>query len=275
MAEERIHNEFDLWDLNPTLTSPLRKALILKADKMMKKYVFIIPSIIVVVAAISFIILSQDNNVVDLEPQNNSQKTQDTITSDKSVSNTDTKPTITIDKQEDKVTDTDKIADTPKETEDYNWLNEEVQIPKQQQKTDAFSVELARQKAIADGTYIDNPETMDPDALHSAIEKQLISRFGNIPQVQTHMKYMRLRRKGVRLTLDETIEDLQAGMFLFPNGSTRRTLAYHVWMRDKGFTPDKIPELNEADIKHLRSKGITIERQPTGDGRYQIRVSTK
>lgn len=258
----------------------------------MKKRVFIIPCIIAIIAIGLLIGLPDDRN---LEPDSDNE-TPKVITSFEPVqSDTDTKSTVVPDEpmQSDtaikstvvpdeptteEVPDTEEITDNTNTSEDQemsHWLSEDVPILKEKDD-DPFSVELARQKAIEEGTYISDPETMDPEQLHSAIYNQLLKRFGDIPQVHTHMKYMRMRQQNIRLPLDERIESLEAGLHLFPNGSTRRTLTYHVWMRDRGLTPQTVPDMmSEADIKYLRGKGISIEKEPAGNGGYHLKISTK
>lgn len=248
----------------------------------MKKHVFIIPCIIAIIA-IGLLIGLPDDRTLEPDSDNEAPKI---ITSFKPVlSETDTKSAVVSDEPTTEevpdTPDTEEITDNTNTLEDqewYNWLSEDVPIPEppERKDDDPFSVELARQKTIEEGTYISDPETMDPEQLHSAIYNQLLKRFGDIPQVHTHMKYMRMRQQNIRLTLDEQIENLEAGLHLFPNGSTRRTLTYHIWMRDKGLTPQTVPDMmTEADIKYLRSEGISIEREPAGNGGYDLKISTK
>lgn len=240
----------------------------------MKKYVFIIACIIAVVG-IGLIIGSRDNTVL---PPQSDNKAPDSITPTKLVpSDTDTTPAVVSDEPNIEESDVEEITgntETSGKQESFDWRTDDMPSAKQRED-DPFSVELAIQKAKEDGTWIGDPETMDPDELHSAMYKQLLNRFGDIPQVHTHMKYMRMRNQNIRLTLDERIEDLEAGVHLFPSGSANRTLAFHKWMRDTGHTPETIPNMSSSDIKHLRSLGITIEKEPAGDGGYHLKISTK
>lgn len=135
----------------------------------------------------------------------------------------------------------------------------------------------AEMEAKARGTWIGDPETMDPDELHSAQYNQFLDRFGDIPQVHTYMEYMRNASKNVPLTIDEEIAGLEAMNYLFPSGSTRRTLAYLKWVKTKGGhnnTPFVQGIIAESDIKELRDLGITVEIDETNKG-FGIRISTK
>jgi len=260
----------------------------------MKKHVFIIPCIIAIIAIGLLIGLPDDRNlepdsddeipkvITSFAPVQSDTDTKSAVVSDEPttvVSDTDTKSAVVSDEPTtEEVPDTGEITNNTNTSEDqerYNWLSEDMPIP-EQKDGDPFSVELAKQKAIEEGTYISNPETMDPEQLHSAIYNQLLKRFGDIPQVHTHMKYIRMRQQNIRLALDERIENLEAGLHLFPNGSTRRTLTYHVWMRDRGLTPQTVPDMmSEADIEYLRGKGISIEKEPLGNGGYHLKISTE
>ncbi len=247
----------------------------------MKKHVFIILCIIAIIT-IGLLIGLPDDRTLEPEPDSDNEAPK-VITSFKPVLfETHTKSLVVSDEPTtEEVPDTEEMTDNTNTSEDqewYDWLSEDVPIPEppERKDDDPFSVELARQKAIEEGTYISDPETMDPEQLQSAIYNQLLKRFGDIPQVHTHMKYMRMKQQNIRLTLDERIENLEAALHLFPNGSTRRTLTYHVWMRDRGLTPQTVPDMmSEADIKYLRGKGISIEKEPAGNGGYYLKISTK
>ncbi len=122
-------------------------------------------------------------------------------------------------------------------------------------------------EAKARGTWIGDPETMDPDELHSAQYNQLLERFGDIPEVHTYMEYMR----NAPMTIDEDIAGLEAANHLFPYGSTRRTLALYKWMKANGgynAFEQGIP------IKELQDLGVTVEINETDEG-WGYYITTK
>ena len=249
----------------------------------MKKYVFIITCIIATIA-IGLFIGTRDNSVL---PPQNDNKEPNSITPSKLVqSDTNTKPSVVSDELNIEIQDTEEVADqteitdhteTSKKQERYDWLSDDDLQSAKQKVDDPFSVELAIQQAKADGTYIPvgDIRTMDPEFLYKARYNQNLKRFGDIPEVHTVMKYERKEMDNIRLTLDERIENLEAIVHLFPWETNKRTLAFHKWMRSTGHTPESIPNMSDSDIKHLRSLGITIEKEPAGDGGYHLKISTK
>ena len=135
----------------------------------------------------------------------------------------------------------------------------------------------AEMEARARGTWIGDPETMDPDELHRAVYNQLLERFGDIPQVHTYMEYSRKTTNNTPMTLDEKISGLEAMNHLFPSGSTRRTLVYYKWMQANGGyydNPFAQGIISDADIKELQNSGITVKTDKT-DQEVRIRISTK
>lgn len=82
--------------------------------------------------------------------------------------------------------------------------------------------------------------------------KSLIEKFGDIPQVHTHVEFHQIRSER-DLTLDEEIAHLEAMLFLFPNEATRKTLVLAKWEKVNGFV---LP--TEADLEYFKSEGITV-----------------
>ena len=82
--------------------------------------------------------------------------------------------------------------------------------------------------------------------------QSLIERFGDIPQVHTHVEFHRIRSER-NLTLDEEIVHLEAMLFLFPNEATRKTLVLAKWEKANGFI---LP--TQADVEYFKSEGITV-----------------
>jgi len=85
------------------------------------------------------------------------------------------------------------------------------------------------------------------------------------------MDYLQKFREDTPMSLDEEIAGLEAELYLFPSGSTRRSLGYMKWLRTKG---DKGFTLAPGDVDYLRSLGIKIEIKET-DGSIQIAISTE
>ena len=155
-------------------------------------------------------------------------------------------------------------------TDNYDWLNDESPSKLPPQK-DSFGDFIAEQQAKELSTWIGDPETMDPDALHSAEYNQLLEKFGDIPQVHTFMEYSRKTTDNTPMTLDERIAGLEAMNHLFPSGSTRRTLLFFKWMKTKG----GYNAFDQGvDVKELRDLGITVEINKTDKGWGYV-ISTK
>ena len=180
--------------------------------------------------------------------------------------------TNTSDSPKQEVADIESKVDSVTEIEsaDNDWRNDESpgKLPPQKDPFDDFS---AAQQAKEHGTRIDDPETLDPDVLHSTEYNQLLEKFGDIPEVHTYMAYMRNGSKNVHLTIDEEIAGLEAMNHLFPSGSTRRTLVFFKWMKANGgydAFEQGIP------VEELQDLGITVEENETDDGWGYI-ISTK
>ena len=159
---------------------------------------------------------------------------------------------------------------TEKELTDYDWRNDERSDKLPPQK-EPFNDSIAEQQSKERGTWIDDPETMDPDELHSAEYNQLLEKFGDVPEVHTYMAYMRNATNSVHLTIDEEIAGLEAMNHLFPSGSTRRTLVLYEWMKANGgynAFEQGIP------VEELRDLGITVEVDETDEGWGYV-ISTK
>ena len=179
----------------------------------------------------------------------------------------------TVIDKDDTVIDKDDTV-TKKESTNYDWRNDESpgKLPLQK---DPFGDFIAEQQAKERGTWIGDPETMDPDELHSAEYNQLLDKFGDIPQVHTYMEYSRKTTNNAPMTLDERIAGLEAMNHLFPSGSTRRTLVFYQWMKTKGGRYEAVDQiLTPADLKHLRDSGIKVDVNEK-NREVRIRISTK
>ena len=157
----------------------------------------------------------------------------------------------------------------PEENNDYDWRTDEAASP-----TQTWQDPLTDQKAQEIPTHkshlIDDPETMDPDELHSAHYEQLLEQHGDIPEVHIAMDYNRRWENNEPLTLEERIEGLTATLKLFPSESNRKTLEYYKWLQSKGSTRAMTP----ADMEYLRSKGISVTETPTDEG-VTFKISTE
>jgi len=161
----------------------------------------------------------------------------------------------------------------PEETNDYDWRTDAAASPTQTWQdpaTDQKAQEIATHKSH----LIDDPETMDPDELHSAHYEQLLEQHGDIPEVHIVMDYNRRWENNEPLTLEERIEGLTASFKLFPSESNRKTLDFYKWLQSKGATLENMPAMTPADIEDLRSKGISVKQTSTQDG-VSLKISTK
>ena len=239
----------------------------------MKKLIFLIPFVVILVALYllrNFHTLDSTDKLTELLPAEKQENTN-TRPSDQNVKEIVKKP---VDLKSDASVHHES-SDLSKEKDnkaDEEWTEQESQ-------TEVLTNEHSLQKnpwqdtidavmeAKARGTWISDPETMDPDELHSAQYNQLLERFGDIPEVHTYMEYMR----NPPMTIDEDIAGLEAANHLFPYGSTRRTLAFFKWMKANGgynAFEQGIP------IGELRDLGITVEIDETDEG-WGFYVTTK
>lgn len=160
----------------------------------------------------------------------------------------------------------------PKPT--FNWRNDDEYTHKHKQ-TDPFKDHITEQQAKERGVWIGDPETMDPDELYDAEYKQLLERFGDIPQVHAFMEYS--KKFGNDITISEIIAGLEASQYLFPSSSTRKTVDYYRWMQTKD-TDDIakiITRMTFEDVEYLRSLGIEVITKPTDTHFRIVRISTK
>ena len=253
----------------------------------MKKLIFIIPIIVILVALFLFTNFHTRDATDKLteKPLPVEQTDTNTAPSDQNVKKVVKKPTdLELANESDpSVHDEDPNLSQEKndvadgELADGDLPNDDP-ANEQALQTDLWKEIIdAEMEARARGTWIGDPETMDPDELHSAKYNQLLEKFGDIPQVHTYMEYSRKTRNNAPMTLDERIAGLEAMNHLFPSGSTRRTLAYLNWVKTKGGyynTPFAQGIIAESDIKELRDLGITVKTDKT-DREVRIRISTK
>ncbi len=188
-----------------------------------------------------------ESNIVSMDQEGRDVLKKRTSTEETNTSDSPGQEVVDIVQENDTVTE--------KKFTTFDWQNDESPDKRPSQK-DPFGDLIAEQQAKERGTWIGDPETMDLDELHSATYNQLLERFGDIPQVHTYMEYSRDASNSVPLTIDEEIAGLEAMNYLFPSGSTRRTLAFFKWMKTNG-------GYNASDqgvaVKELRDLGITVE----------------
>lgn len=176
-------------------------------------------------------------------------------------------PASTAELSEQKIPNAGKLQ-KPKPT--FDWRNDE-ERPSKNKQIDPFGDYISEQQAKERGTWIGDPETMNPDELYDAEYKQLLERFGDIPQVHIHMEHIQKFKSDVPMTLDEEIAGLEATQYLFPSGRTSRTIAYKKWLQTKG---DRGFNLEPGDLDYLRSLGIKVTIKETDEG-TQISITTR
>ncbi|MDE0423451.1 MAG: hypothetical protein OXN25_01145 [Candidatus Poribacteria bacterium] len=156
---------------------------------------------------------------------------------------------------------------------DYDWRTDVEHPHEHLPITDPWGNLLKEDQAKKRGTWIGDPETMDPDELYSAEYNQLLEKFGDIPQVHTVMEYERKFANNIPLTLEEKIIGLKAQHYLFPSESTRKTIDYYKWQQSKGGV-DALKRIKPEDIEYLQSLGIEVKKEKVGT-HTQITISTK
>lgn len=200
------------------------------------------------------------------------------------VSNTETQISSTDSKHQNlhlerKTIHTDvKQDDTDVKQDDTvsNWRDDNQKTVSNKKRADPFTDYLKQIKTKEDGTFIDDPETMDPDEFRSALEKQLIQKFGDIPAVHAYMDYHTRWDNNTKMTLVEEIEGLKATMELFPSESIRKTIVYNEWLISKGSRTDAdLNDLTPEDIAYLRSEGISVTTEEKRNGNLVMKISTK
>jgi len=253
----------------------------------MKKLIFIIP-IIVILVALYFFMNFHTRDATDklTQPSSTVEQTDtNTAASDQNVKEVVKKPTDPELANESDPSVHDEVPNhlqeedgvTNEELADHDSPNENLMNEQVFQRDPWKEIIDAEMEAIARGTWIGDPKTMDPDELHSAVYNQLLARFGDIPQVHTYMEYNRKTTNNAPMTLDERIAGLEAMNHLFPSGSTRRTLVYYKWLQANGGyydNPFAQGTILDADVKELQNSGITVKTDKT-DREVRIRISTK
>ena len=253
----------------------------------MKKLIFFVPFLVILVAIYLYKNFYTHNSTDKLTqpPIAVEQTDTNTAPSDKNVKEGVKKPVNPELANESDTSVPDEVSNhlqeeddvTNEELADHDSPNEDLVNEKALQRDPWKEIIDAEMEARARGTWIGDPETMDPDELHSAQYNQFLERFGDIPQVHTYMEYSRKTTNNAPMTLDERIAGLEAMNHLFPSGSTRRTLVYYKWMQANGGyydNPFAQGIISDADIKELQNSGITVKTDKT-DQRVRIRISTK
>lgn len=163
-----------------------------------------------------------------------------------------------------------------KDVDEAEWLKDKPKDAPLPRGTDPFSDYLAKEKSEKDGTFIGDPETMDPEELRKAMFNQLIKRFGDIPAVHALIEYQRKYDGNIPMPLEEDIAGLEATQELFPSESNRKTLAFSKWMLSKGLVMRTDPfEMTPEDVIYLRSEGISIKQDIRPNGDIKTIISTQ
>ena len=253
----------------------------------MKKLIFFIPFLIILVAIYLYTNFhtSDSTDKFPERPLTVEQTDTNTAPSDKNVKEVVKKPVNPELANESDMSVPDEVPNhlqeendvTNEELADHDSPNEDLANEQVLPMNPWEEMIKAEMEARARGTWIGDPETMDPDELHSAVYNQLLEKFGDIPEVHTYMEYSRKTTNNTPMTLDERITGLEAMNHLFPSGSTRRTLVYFKWIQAKGgYYNDPFVQgiFSDADIKELRDSGIKVKVDKT-DREVRIRISTK
>lgn len=154
----------------------------------------------------------------------------------------------------------DEIVDSDQWFDDVNLDLAGEPVPDASRRSDAFDV----------GLTTDSAQIEPDDPFGEALRKELVERFGNIPQVHTYIDFGRRWRDGT-LTPDEDIERLEAQMYLFPNESTRKTLFFQRWLKANGGV---MPQPTEETLAYLKAQGIQVTKTVTGT-EVRVNISTK
>ncbi len=169
-----------------------------------------------------------------------------------------------------------KHIDVTEQQSNFDWRDNAPSDSPVPKRSDPFGDFIAEQKSKEDGTFIGDPETMDRSELRSAIYKQMLKQFGDIPAVHTLMEFERKWDENIPMTLEEEIEGLEANMQLYPSESVKKTIIFNKWLISKGATivTDNY-DLTTDDIIYLQSEGISVETELTDDGNFQTTISTR
>ena len=240
----------------------------------MKKFIFF-SIFLLAIGALWFYIEMGTQNFVDSlghPPQPTAETTPESLSIPAAPELETTVPSDTS-VQEDIETETsdDVAINKPKSSFDWTADDDPTLTPEQ---TDPFTDFITEYQAKERGTWIGDPDEMDPKALHNATYNQLIERFGDIPAVHTVMDYEWKWNNNIDISIEGEIEWLEALMEIFPSESNRKTLAYYKWLYPRGSSPEDIGNLTASDIEHLRSIGISVETNFTDDG-YEVTISTQ
>ncbi len=139
------------------------------------------------------------------------------------------KPTVVLDASETDTVEREEVVDvvTEKPKANFDWTVEDDASIHKPKQTDPFMDFITEYQAKEQGTWIGDPDEMDPEALHKATYNQLLENFGDIPAVHTVMDYEWKWNNNIEISLDGEIEWLGALMEIFPSESSRKTLAYY------------------------------------------------
>ena len=158
---------------------------------------------------------------------------------------------------------------------DFDWTDDDIPLSNwEQEQNDPFTDYIAEQQAKERGTWIGDPETMDPEELHNAEYNQMLEQFGDIPAVHISMMYKHRYNNNLPISFEEEIEWQEALVELYPNETNKKTLAYLRWLYPRGAYPEDIGDITPDDIAELRSMGISVKTELTSEG-YSVRISTE
>ena len=158
---------------------------------------------------------------------------------------------------------------------DFDWTDDENPPPNwEQEQNDPFTNYITEQQAKERGTWIGDPDTMDPEELHTAEYNQMLEQFDDIPAVHIAMMYKHRYNNNLPISFEEEVEWQEALVELYPNETNIKTLAYLRWLYPRGSYPEDIGDITPTDIAELRSMGISVKTELTSEG-YSVKISTE
>ena len=239
----------------------------------LKPYLFPIYAIIGVLSVfVIYNVLTPNTQLLEEVTPENSQK--EVVEETKPVVS---KPTV---KQNKSLTETVKdlrhvekseIVTETRQENDPDWATQKPVV--KVHTKDPFKDHSELEQAKKDGSWIGDPEKMDPADLVKAIRQQMVNRFGDTPEVHAMMDFQEKKMQGITLTLDEKITGQKALASVFPSETNRKTLAFYEWMRTKG--TEYKNEFTVTDVEELRALGIDVKAEPAAGGGVNITFNTK